>query len=147
MRFLAALIAAVGLASVQSGTAASAKSPALSPVLVELFTSEGCSSCPPADSFVQQLDDHPYVIPDAQIIVLSEHVDYFNHDGWKDPYSSYLFTERQYAYVHALGLNDAYTPQILADGVYELWGKNPQQVEDALHQAAAAPMAPFTFAR
>jgi hypothetical protein len=147
MKFLAALIATIGLASAQYGSAASAQGPAvsplhLSPVLVELFTSEGCSSCPPADTFLQQLDEQQ-PISGTQLIVLSEHVDYFNHEGWRDPYSSHLFTDRQYAYVHALGLNDAYTPQILADGVYDLWGKKLQQAEDLLRKAAASPKVPI----
>src|SRR5436190_23530954 len=78
-------------------------------------------------------------IPGAQLIVLSEHVDYWNHDGWKDPYSSSLLTDRQSAYVRALRLNSPYTPQIIIDGASELRAGGPLKVSEILQRAAAAP--------
>ena len=107
------------------------------PVLVELFTSEGCSSCPPADAWLEQVDrTQPF--PGMQLVVLSEHVDYWNHDGWKDPFSSSIFTERQTEYVHALGLNTAYTPQVIVNGTTELHVNDAQQVARAMQGIAAS---------
>jgi hypothetical protein len=111
---------------------------------MELFTSEGCSSCPPADNWVEQL----YAVqpvPGGQVIVLSEHVDYWDHDGWKDPYSSALLTERQRGYAQGLGLTDVYTPQIIVDGYVEVHLASGTHVKDVLVKAAAAPMISVRF--
>jgi hypothetical protein len=115
-----------------------------SPVLVELFTSEGCSTCPPADALLEQMDKQP--IPGAQLIVMSEHVDYWDHGGWKDPYSSSSLTERQNAYVRTLGLKTAYTPQIIIDGLGELQRGDPQRINQLFLQVLALGKVPVHIA-
>jgi hypothetical protein len=107
------------------------------PVIVELFTSEGCSSCPPADVLLQKLDQ-TQPVPGALVIALSEHVDYWDRLGWKDPFSSALFTRRQEAYVRRFRLDSAYTPQMVVDGTTEAVGSDARQVQDAIRQASKA---------
>jgi hypothetical protein len=106
------------------------------PVVVELFTSEGCSSCPPADQLLTNLiDTQP--IKEALVIGLSEHVDYWDRQGWKDPFSDRLFTQRQSAYASAARLPDIYTPQVIVDGADAVVGNDRAAVVAAIRRAAS----------
>lgn len=111
------------------------------PVVIELFTSEGCSSCPPADVLLKRLDEFQPV-QGAQLIVLSEHVTYWDQDGWKDPNSSPTFTERQSAYEVELGEKEVFTPQLIVDGAVQLRMDQPQQMEGVLIKAKEDPKIP-----
>ncbi|MGA3205392.1 MAG: DUF1223 domain-containing protein [Bryobacteraceae bacterium] len=128
------------LASVLAFAAQAAEPNARVPVLAELFTSEGCSSCPPADALLMKLDQ-AQPVAGAQVIVLSEHVDYWNSDGWNDPYSSAQFTERQRIYAHSL-VAETYTPQIVIDGRLECNGSNGKAILAAVTREAARPKTP-----
>ena len=127
------------LALTPIGYARPATSPdAKIPVLVELFTSEGCSSCPPADALLQAIDrEQP--IPGAQVIVLSEHVDYWNYEGWRDPFSSPDATERQNTYAARFSQDSPYTPEAVVDGSRGMNGSDRRALFGAIEQSAQQP--------
>ena len=128
---LALLFAAsdsVAKAQTQPTLAASGSKP---PILLELFTSEGCSSCPPADALLRKLNGK--VSSSGQLLIgLSEHVTYWNRLGWSDPFSSDQFTERQSGYAQRFHLEDVYTPQLVINGNTEVVGSNAPRIERAL---------------
>ena len=101
------------------------------PVVVELYTSQGCSSCPPADSFLGELSDLPGVL------ALSFHVDYWDYIGWRDTFASPAHSARQRDYKHALALHYVYTPQMVIDGAHDAAGFRKHQVYDAIEDALA----------
>jgi hypothetical protein len=112
-----------------------------SPVIVELFTSEGCSSCPPADAVLERLQQ-TQPVAGAEVIALSEHVDYWNYIGWSDPFSSAAFSARQETYARALGQQDrVYTPQMIVDGQTEFNGSAMNKALEAIAKAARSPKA------
>ncbi len=103
-------------------------------VLVELFTSEGCSSCPPADSVLSQLiAEQP--VEGAFVIGLGEHVDYWNGLGWKDPFSNGQFTKRQQFYAQAFRSGNIYTPQMVVDGRDEFVGSDRRKAIAAIRSS------------
>lgn len=132
----------VGARAVRQSSAQSDAQPAdkRTPVVVELFTSEGCSSCPPADEVLARLE-RTQPVAGAEIIALGEHVDYWNYIGWADPFSSPAFSERQGAYAEAFGRDGVYTPQMVVDGRAEFVGSNWNKAVAAITNAARAPKA------
>ena len=114
------------------------------PVVVELFTSEGCSSCPPADTLLAQLAEERQA-GSVELIALEEHVDYWNDLGWTDPFSSRDWTLRQYLYSGALGSGSPYTPEMVVDGTVEFVGSRTQKARQAILEAAGRTKIPVTL--
>ena len=111
-------------------------------VVAELFTSEGCSSCPPADAVLSTLiREQP--LQSVEVVGLGEHVDYWDHLGWRDPYSSAAFSNRQAEYdSRVFRSSSIYTPQVIIDGQYEAVGSDTAAIRKAIVRAANAPKVP-----
>jgi len=135
------LIVSLALSAPLAGSAGAAESlpsPASAPsapVVVELFTSQGCSSCPPADAFLSELAQRPGVI------ALAFHVDYWNYIGWTDPFAKPWATARQRAYREALNQRFVYTPEMVVDGAAQAAGNDRAAVESLIGDARAHPPA------
>lgn len=129
--------AAAGLLAVLACVAGPAGAADQRPVVVELFTSQGCSSCPPADAFLADLAKRD------DVIALGFHVDYWDYIGWKDPFASSAYTGRQRAYARRLGLSTIYTPQMVVDGRFDVVGSHRSvakaRIEDARRRLAVMP--------
>lgn len=115
------------------------------PILVELFTSEGCPTCPPADANLALLErEQPFA--ETEIVTLALHVDYWNSLKWKDEYSSPIFSRRQQLYSQALKTGVNYTPQMFVDGRTEFVGSNMAKAQKAILEAAKTPKAKIEIA-
>jgi hypothetical protein len=123
------LFLSMTLALALTGSAEPQKAP---PVIVELFTSQGCSSCPPADRLLSKLGKDPRVIP------LAFHVDYWNYIGWSDPFSSKAWSQRQEGYARAFRSNRIYTPQLVVSGRSHVVGSDEKGVRRQISEALAA---------
>jgi hypothetical protein len=115
-------------------------SAATRPVVVELFTSQSCSSCPPADALLGELARR------GDVVALGFHISYWDGPGWKDPFSSQSSTDRQRAYARLFGLGQVYTPQMVVDGAREMVGSDRKEVLAAVNDARPETIAPVTFA-
>ena len=113
---------------------------AAAPVVVELFTSEGCNSCPPADAYLGELAQRP------DVLALAFHVDYWDYIGWKDPFASPAANRRQRDYAEALALNSVYTPQMVIDGGVDAVGSDRGSVARAIAEAQGRGKIPLTIA-
>jgi hypothetical protein len=128
-----ALLLCIGLLGGELGDVASASAGGKSPVVLELFTSQGCSSCPPADEYLGELAARGDVIP------LAFHVDYWNYIGWTDPYATKEMTKRQKDYARSLNQRYVYTPEMVVNGTAQEAGSNRHGIETLIAAAKAEP--------
>jgi len=136
--FFFLLLALLALA-VRSAAAPAVPDASGGPVILELFTSQGCSSCPPADRLLSKLGGDPQLA--GRVIPLAFHVDYWDSQGWRDPFDAARWSERQQAYARAFHSNRIYTPQLVVDGRTECVGSEERDVLRRIKDALAAPPA------
>jgi hypothetical protein len=139
-----ALAALVGVVMAVTASEAQVPPSPPSPVVVELFTSEGCSSCPPAEEFLAALSRGGAGVA---IVALEQHVDYWDSLGWPDPFASELHTRRQNEYARAAHTTRIFTPQMIVDGRFSCVGSDAGQATAALRTAAASPKAQVVVRR
>ena len=132
------------LAPAQPNRAASPVAGGRVPVIVELFTSEGCSSCPAADAALRELEN-AQSLPGVEVIAMGEYVDYWDRLGWKDNFSSPAYTERQRQYAAGFGTG-SYTPQAVVNGRYEFVGSRTSELVSTVAKAAKVPQATISVA-
>jgi len=131
------VIAALALRAIPSAGPSSApleKRLGPGPVVVELFTSQGCSSCPPADALIRGISRNPAL--QGRVIPLAFHVDYWNYLGWRDPFSSAEWSRRQMFYAHRFSLSSSYTPQAIVGGATQFVGSNAAALDSAIVAAS-----------
>jgi hypothetical protein len=145
MRLARFVLAALAIAFAAAAPSAAARPPP-QPVVVELFTSEGCGACPPADALLDRLA-HEQPVPGAEVVALELHVDYFDRAGKADPYAQAAFGARQADYIRSFGKKGAYTPQMVVDGQREIVGARERETHDAVTDAARAPKAKVQLSR
>ena len=146
---LAGVVALLGLSSLGKGhnpPPARLATGAAQPVVVELFTSEGCSSCPPADALLKELSEKSS-LEGVEVMALEEHVDYWNHLGWADPFSASAFSQRQSDYAEHFGHEGVYTPQMIVDGRSEFVGSSAAIAREEIRKAASARKLEITLAQ
>jgi len=136
-----ALLAGAGFLTQHISSSAATAPEGKGPVVVELFTSEGCSSCPPADALLQELDGEGR-LEGVEVIALGWHVDYWDRLGWKDRFSAPSHTGRQQDYADSFGSDQVYTPQMVVDGRVEFVGSSRQKARTAILNASATAKVP-----